>query len=208
MTRAPLIAIGTFFLLFTSACKQEDVAPHMALPPAANANNDAWDAPPQEMPEPPPTDGKMDASASDDQDNADMPPPPEGDDIPLGAPPLPDGVKGIKVKGKVVFVGYTAGLIQIDVSDKGVKRGHKGVQPKVIQLYRMDKPGAFEIEIPENTGEIYLSAYNDEDQNGRPSRAEPRGLADGNPYHAGTEEIDGVVITMERERIPAPPPGN
>jgi hypothetical protein len=137
--------------------------------------------------------------------NGELPPPPEGGDIPLGAPPLPEGVKGVKLKGTVTYADFKGGLIQIDVSDRGSRNGQRGAQPKIIQLFRMEKPGPFELEVPENQGEVWLSAYNDADKNGRPSREEPRGAASGNPFKIGTQEVTGVEIKLEKEKIPPPP---
>lgn len=159
------------------------------------------DKPVQEQPEP----GKPDQPPPPEKASDGSQPPPSGDEIPMGAPPLPEGVKGVHVKGMVIYPGYKAGHIQIDVADKGSKNGSKGAQPKIIQLYRMEKPGAFDIEVPENQGEIYLSAYNDENRDGKPSREEPRGSASGNPFSVKAAEITGVEIKIEREQIPPPP---
>ncbi len=190
-----------------SGCEKEDVAPRTHGPGAG------WnDGPVQEEPAPP-----VDADRPETQDGAEQKahlsgdetnvPPPEDGDIPLGGVPLPEGTAGVKVSGTVVYSDYKTGLIQIDVSDKGMfGGGSRAARPKIISLYRMDKPGAFEMEVAANSGEIWISAYNDADRNGKPTRGEPRGNATGNPYKVGTENITGVEIILAPEKIP-PPPG-
>ncbi|MFM7201901.1 MAG: hypothetical protein ACKO6N_14050 [Myxococcota bacterium] len=215
-------------LLLVSGCKQNDVAPQQRSSAdsltdaaaqstqkteagggdAARIAGDAGNAPapaggPSDAPPgagTPPA-GKPEAIAPGNPGEA----PPSGEDIPMGAPPLPDGVKGIHLRGEVSFSDYKAGHIQIDISDRGMNAGGRGVQPKIIQLYRMEKPGSFDIEIPVNTGSIYLSAYNDENKDGKPAREEPRGSASGNPFTVKDADIKGVTITLEREKIPPPP---
>lgn len=178
---------------------------------AANANMNAGlsgagaagvsDKPVQEKQEP----GKPDQPPPPEKAADGSQPPPSGDEVPMGAPPLPDGVKGVHIKGQVIFPGYKTGHIQIDVADRGMKGGNRGAQPKIIQLYRMEKPGAFDIEVPVNQGEVHLSAFNDENRDGRPSREEPRGSASGNPFAVKDADVSGVEITIEREQIPPPP---
>lgn len=160
----------------------------------------ASDAPPVENPEP----GKPDQPPPPAK-GTDGLPPPSGDDIPMGSAPLPEGVKGVKIKGSVTFKDYKAGHIQIDVADRGMNGGGRGAQPKIIQLYRMEKPGAFEIDVPAGQGSVFLSAYNDENQDGKPEREEPRGSASGNPYTIKDVDLTGVELTLAREKIPAPP---
>ncbi len=187
-----------------SGCDKEQVAPQ------AHAPGGGWDdGPVQEEPEPPAEAERARGSSADKDvppDDDTQVPPPEDGDIPLGGLPLPEGTAGVKISGTVVYSDYKAGLIQIDVSDKGMFGGNnRATRPKIITLYRMDKPGPFEMEVAANTGEIWISAYNDADRNGRPTRGEPRGTAKGNPYKVGTEDITGVEIVLAPERIPPPP---
>ncbi len=202
-----MVLVAAVIAWTPSGCDKEDVAPKTHNP------GGGWDdGPVQEEPPPPGQENKASAQASDERepqasdDDTDLPPPEDGN-IPLGGLPLPEGTKGVKISGTVTFDDYKKGLIQIDVSDKGMfGRGGRATRPKIITLYRMEKPGPFELEVAANSGEVWLSAYNDADQNGKPTRGEPRGTATGNPYKVGTEDITGVEIILTPERIP-PPPG-
>lgn len=132
-------------------------------------------------------------------------PPPAGQ-VPLGAAPLPAGTVAVIVEGTVVFSDYKQGDIQIDVGDKPQAGGPTGAHPKILQLYRMEKPGPFKFEVPADQGEVHLSAYNDENGDGKPAREEPRGQATAGAVKVGKDGIKGITIELKRDRIP-PPPG-
>ena len=141
----------------------------------------------------------------------DEPPPPGGAGAaggqgpPPGPPPAPTG-PSVLVKGTVEFEGYTGGPIQIDIMD-GPSTGPSGSQPKVVTLERLDKPGEFEIRVAANAGEIYLQAFNDADENGRPDREDPRGEFSDNPVEVEDEDVAGVLLTLSVEKQPPPPGG-
>ena len=132
-------------------------------------------------------------------------PPPSGQ-MPLGSAPLPAGTVAVTVEGMVVFADYKQGDIQIDVGDRPQAGGPSGAHPKILQLYRMEKPGPFKFEVPAEQGEVHLSAYNDENGDGKPSREEPRGQAKDGAVKVGKKPVQGITIELKRDRIP-PPPG-
>lgn len=132
-------------------------------------------------------------------------PPPSGQ-MPLGSAPLPAGTVAVTVEGTVIFADYKQGDIQIDVGDRPQAGGPTGEHPKILQLYRMEKPGPFKFEVPAGQGEVHLSAYNDENGDGKPSREEPRGQAKEGAVKVGKEPVKGITIELKRDRIP-PPPG-
>lgn len=126
--------------------------------------------------------------------------------VPMGSPPLPEGVKGVTLRGTVEFAGYQKGLIQIDVMDSISKGPSAKNHPQILRLHRMEKPGTFEIQVVAGQGPVYLNAYNDANQDGAPSRDEPSGTCAQNPVEVKDGDIEGLQIILKKEVIP-PPPG-
>lgn len=124
---------------------------------------------------------------------------------PPPGPPPPSGPQ-ITLKGEIRYEGYTGGGIQIDVMD-GPSAGPKGAQPKVIQLERLSAPGPFTLRLSQGIGDIYVVAFNDADENGRPDREDPRGAYDGNPISIGEDDISEIVLNLAVEEVPPPPSG-
>ena len=67
----------------------------------------------------------------------------------------------------------------------------------------LDEPGPFEVEVPASVGRVWLSAFNDEDVDGRPGPLDPTGYHPDNPVSFDAEEIvTGVNIPLERRDPP------
>jgi hypothetical protein len=124
-------------------------------------------------------------------------PPPAGG---MRAPPPIQGPT-VTVTGYVDLPDYTQGTIRIDVYD-GDHLAFGGPRPGVVTMVTLDGPGEFSIEVPESSKYVWLSAFNDEDQNGRPGPVDPTGHYEANPVDVSDGDVDGVEITLERRDPP------
>jgi hypothetical protein len=93
-------------------------------------------------------------------------------------------------------VDYVQGPVLIDVFD-GDHRELGGDRPSLVGKVTVDAPGPFELQIAEGTN-VWLSAYNDMDGDGRPSREEPNGEYERNPVR-GKSDVDGVTLVLSTE---------
>ena len=100
------------------------------------------------------------------------------------------------VRGTISVVDYTQGPVLIDVFD-GDHRELGGDRPSLVGKVTVAEPGPFELEIAEGTN-VWLSAYNDVDGDGRPSREEPFGEYERNPVR-GKSDVDGVTLVLSTE---------
>lgn len=132
--------------------------------------------------------------------------PPGGPPGPGGGAPPPPAGPTVTIRGTVSFADYAGGGIQLDLMD-GPNTGPTGKHPKVVQLERLQKPGPFEVKVPKGFGDLYLTAFNDADENGRPDREDPRGDYAGNPLSVGDEDIAGIDLVLKVEQVPPPPEG-
>ncbi|MCP4916019.1 MAG: hypothetical protein GY913_03765 [Proteobacteria bacterium] len=128
-------------------------------------------------------------------------PPPEGGVKPHddGTIPPPEGSETIVLSGTLVIDDYQGGKITIDVFDgdqtlKGDKR------PDIVGRATFDGPGPFEMVVLADTP-IWLSAYADQDENGRPSKEDPMGPCECNPVKSD-EDVSGVEFVMNRGTPP------
>lgn len=122
--------------------------------------------------------------------------PPRGEPGQAGAD---DGPK-VTVSGEIRLEDYDLGSVRIDVFD-GDQRNLEGPRPSVVAVASLDRPGAFEIQVPASASQVWLGAYVDEDLNGRPGPLDPAGWYSGNPVD--TEGgADDIVIQLVRQ----PPP--
>lgn len=128
-------------------------------------------------------------------------PPPEGGVKPHddGTIPPPEGAATILLKGTIEIPDYQGGKITIDVFD-GDQSIKSGKRPDIVGRATFDGPGAFEMEVIADTP-IWLSAYADQDENGRPSKEDPMGPCDCNPVKSD-EDVTGVVLELGRGTPP------
>jgi len=123
-------------------------------------------------------------------------PPPDGG---YRKPPPIEGPT-VVVTGTVELPDWFQGSIRIDVFD-GDQLQFGGARPGVVTMKNLEAPGPFELEVPESVGAIWLSAYNDEDMDGRPGPVDPTGYYAENPVVLA-DGTSGVTITLERRDPP------
>ena len=111
-----------------------------------------------------------------------------------------DGEKAV-LKGAVVFPGYAGGTLRLDVFDGD--QTDFSARPSVVAMEKLQEPGAFEFSVPVSAGRVWLSAFNDANENGRPDPQDPTGFYAKNPVDVSDGgEISGLTIGLE---VRAPP---
>lgn len=135
-------------------------------------------------------------------------PKPGRPDEPAPGGPGPGGAAGIipppegptvTVRGTVQLPDWQSGRIAIDVFD-GDNRMMGGERPKIVGRMLIDEPGPFELKAPKDS-KIWLSAYNDADDNLRPSQDEAMGSYEDNPVDTSKDRT-GVSITLSLNPSP------
>lgn len=138
------------------------------------------------------------------------PDPPPGDPNvpPPGGKPGGQGEPGgaidgpaVTLSGTISVPGWESGEIRIDVFD-GDQQDLTGPRPGVVGFGKLDKPGAFSVQVPASTPKVWLGAFHDADGDGRPGPQDPSGWLTGNPVHT-----DGTVSGLDLELVARPPPG-
>lgn len=105
----------------------------------------------------------------------------------------------VTLKGKVVYADYKGGPIRIDLFD-GDHSNVGGPRPGILSRGQIDAPGEFEIKVAQGS-KVWVSASNDEDDDGRPSPLEPFGDYAKNPLVAD-EDVSGIEVTLSRREPP------
>ena len=131
--------------------------------------------------------------------------PPPGD-----AAPPPGGQRGVPVepgsdvpsvtlRGSVGVSGWVSGPVRIDIFDAD-PLDFTGTK-QLVSMVTVDEPGAFEVKVPIETGRVWLSAFNDENSDGRPGPVEPTGVYPLNPVDVSAD-VSGVTLRLERREPP------
>ncbi len=115
--------------------------------------------------------------------------------------PPPDAGPTVTVEGVVEYTKWRAGGVRIDAFD-GDHTVH-GNRPGVVASARLDRPGAFTLQVPQNSGRLYVEAVVDEDKDGRPGPQDPRGTADRYPVTVSESPIDGLTIRLVKLEAPS-----
>jgi len=123
-------------------------------------------------------------------------PPPDGG---YRKPPPIEGPTVI-ITGSIELPDWYQGSIRIDVFD-GDQLQFGGPRPGVVTMQTLAGPGPFELEVPESVERVWLSAYNDEDMDGRPGPVDPTGYYAENPVVLDGV-ISGIAITLDRRDPP------
>ncbi len=119
-------------------------------------------------------------------------------------PPPPGKEPGVKLSGKVLLPDHKGGTIKVDVFDGDQKAASGGgKRPGVVAMATLDGPGAFEVIVPKGTERVWLGAFADEDQDGKPGPLDPECWYTGNPVDMSQPQ-DGLELVLVRR---APPPG-
>lgn len=117
-------------------------------------------------------------------------------------PPPPDDAGGFKLSGAVVLDDHKGGTIRVDIFDGDQKAASGGGQrPSVVAMARMESPGSFEVTIPATTSQVWIGAFADEDQDGKPGPLDPEIWYGGNPV-AITADTNGIELVLERREPP------
>lgn len=167
------------------------VQPGQGGAPAPSMTGTPEKPPPGKPGEPPP--GKP----------GDPPPGAPGEPAP-GKPGAPDGI-GVPdgptatLRGTITLADWTQGAIRIDVFD-GDHSALGGPRPGIVTRAEVEKPGPFEIVVSEGS-RVWLSAFNDENLDGRPSPIEPYGEYASNPVVANGD-VDGIELVLVRRDPP------
>lgn len=128
--------------------------------------------------------------------------PAPGGEPPAGTAPAGDPVgPSVLLSGRVVYGGYTGGTLRVDVFDGDQTDLTK--RPRVVAMQQVSRPGPFQVSVPQDSGKVWISAFNDANQNNRPDPQDPTGFCDCNPVVVGREAVTDIQITLQSR----PPPG-
>lgn len=120
-------------------------------------------------------------------------PPPGGGTPGGGTPgglPTPEGPTTL-VTGTIEVQGYSGGAVMIDAFDGDHRDLSQSKRVSLVSRAKIERPGDFEIAVPAG-GKVWISAYNDVNGDGRPSREEPFAEYGDNPVFAD----QGQTISM------------
>ncbi len=119
---------------------------------------------------------------------------PEGPGPEAAVPGDPPEGPSVVLRGEVRYADYRGGKVRVDVFDGDQLDRTK--RPGVVGWADLSGPGPFELTVPASTGEVWLSAFNDANSDGRPGHEDPTGFFGGNPLRLGSEAFDGLVIEL------------
>ena len=105
------------------------------------------------------------------------------------------------LRGRIVFPDYRQGPIRVDIFD-GDQLDFGGNGPSIVAKVPLDKPGIFEVQIPVSKKMVWLSAFNDENMDGRPSPMDPTGHLLTNPVLTTKGDQLNLNIALERRTAP------
>lgn len=120
------------------------------------------------------------------------------------SPGSPGGGPQILLSGRVVLSSGAAAPIRVDVFD-GDQQDLSGPRPKVVGMAQLDQPGPFTVSVPADTARLWIGAYADMDQNGRPDPQDPAGWFAGNPVDLSAP-LPEITLTLAPVAAPPPPP--
>lgn len=109
-------------------------------------------------------------------------------------PPNPKDGEFITISGTIEANNPNNRSIRIDIFD-GDQRNIGGKRPSVVVSTTVDAGPEFEIFLPKKNQMLWVGAYIDEDENGRPGPLDPSGWYGANPI-SGEENHSRVVLTL------------
>lgn len=116
-------------------------------------------------------------------------------------PPKPESQKFVLFEGKISVDNWSGKPIRIDIFD-GDQRNIGGKRPSVVLSEKLDTIGDFSIKVPQEEGNVWIGAYIDEDQDGRPGPKDPSGWYAGNPV-SSTQNQSGISFSLGLPDEPA-----
>ena len=108
----------------------------------------------------------------------------------------------IKIAGTVVVDGWSGKKIRIDIFD-GDQQNIGGQRPSVIISKTLSAIGNFEIDLPKSDSQLWIGAYIDEDEDGRPGPQDPSGWYGSNPISA-SKDHSGITVRLNVPDAPNP----
>ena len=108
-------------------------------------------------------------------------------------PPNPKDGDFITIKGSINASNPTNKAIRIDIFD-GDQRNIGGKRPSVVVSKTVDSGPKFEIFLPKKDQQLWIGAYIDEDEDGRPGPMDPSGWYSGNPVLGSSNSSDITLI--------------
>ena len=108
----------------------------------------------------------------------------------------------IQIKGKIIIENWSGKIIRIDIFD-GDQRKIGGKRPSVVATRRIKDPNNFSISIPKTSKSLWIGAYVDENEDGRPGGKDPSGWYRKNPI-AGDQNHQNITLslTLPKEQQP------
>ena len=91
---------------------------------------------------------------------------------------------------------------KIDIFD-GDQQNIGGQRPSVIISKTLSKIGSFEIDLPKSDTQLWIGAYIDEDEDGRPGPQDPSGWYTSNPISA-SKDHSGITVNLNVPDAPTP----
>lgn len=113
-------------------------------------------------------------------------------------PFLMDTYKGptVSISGTVSFDEYDKGPIFIIASQQDLTFRNKEAIP--VAMTRIDYPGSYRLDVPQNSGEIFIEAMNLEMGNRRPVVGDARGEYPNNPIFVSSDNINNIDIRLNK----------
>ena len=123
-------------------------------------------------------------------------PPPEQGQPQKGEPlpPQPPKEEMVEFTGTIQVKNWSGKAIRMDIFD-GDQRKIGGQRPSVVVSETFTAIGAFSIQLPKSDKYVWIGAYIDEDQDGRPGPKDPSGWYVANPLSTQTPQ-KGIVLEL------------
>ena len=117
-------------------------------------------------------------------------------------PPKPKAQNFVTFEGTITVENWSGKPIRIDVFD-GDQRNIGGKRPSVVISEKRNEAGPFSLKIPQEDINVWIGAYIDEDEDGRPGPKDPSGWYTGNPVSTKKDQT-GISFSLGLPDEPAP----
>ena len=118
---------------------------------------------------------------------------PAQDEVPP-PPPNPKDGDFVTFTGKIDASNPNNRPIRIDIFD-GDQQNIGGKRPSVVVSTTLESGTSFEIFLPRTDQQLWVGAYIDENEDGRPGPMDPSGWYSGNPI-SGDQDQESIVIQL------------
>jgi len=110
-------------------------------------------------------------------------------------PPPQQKEEMVSFSGEIRVENWSGKPIRIDIFD-GDQRNIGGKRPSVVRSEIITTTGPFTLFVPKSELQLWIGAYIDEDQDGRPGPQDPSGWYSANPVTASSAQTD-ISISLE-----------